>query len=87
MQARQMRLLREKHSVSLIELSRHCDISIQRLSQIELWKKPLNIHTAERIEAAFNGLIAERRRSLIALESDFKKHRKHLLDFVEVEHI
>jgi transcriptional regulator with XRE-family HTH domain len=31
-----MRLLREKHGISIAELSGHCNVSPQRLSEIEL---------------------------------------------------
>ena len=83
MQTRRMRLLREKHGVSVTELSRHCGISPQRLSLIELGTKPITLHKKRLIEAAFSDLIATRQRDLSALKSDFKKYRNRLLDFVE----
>lgn len=83
MQSRRMRLLREKHGVSIYELGRCGGISHQRLSQIELGMGTATIHLTRLVETAFASLIAERRRELAALEADFQTYRKCLLEFVE----
>lgn len=83
MQTRRMRLLREKHGVSIYELSRCGGISHQRLSQIELGTGNVTVHMNRLVETAFARLIAARRREVAALEKDLRIYRKHLLDFVE----
>ena len=83
MQTRRMRLLREKHGISVRELGRHCGISYQRLFQIELGEGSVTVHMKQHIEKAFSGLIASRQQELSALELDFEKYRSNLLDFVE----
>lgn len=82
---RRMRLLREKHGIPIMELGRCCDVSQQRLTQIELGSANTTTHMNRLVETAFVRLIAARRRELAALEKDFQIYRKCLLDFVEEE--
>ena len=85
MQHRRMRLLRKKHGVSMTQLSRHSDISHQRLYEIELGATEATLHMSLLVETAFSRLISERRRELSALESDFQMYRKTLLDYADEE--
>ena len=85
MKQRRMRLLREKHGVSMAELSRHCAVSSQRLSQIELETQTNTVHLRRLVEGAFARLIKSRRRKLSALESDIQKHGQSLLDYADDE--
>jgi len=45
MQCKHMRLMREKHGISMLELSRYSDISRQRLCEIELGDGNVTVHT------------------------------------------
>lgn len=83
MKTRRMRLLREKHSIPLLELSRYADVSQQRLAQIELGEEAVTDSKNRLVEMAFVRLITARRRELAVLEADFQTHRKRLLEFVE----
>ena len=83
MKQRKMRLLREKHGVSIAELSRHCGVSPQRLSQIELESKANTTHLKSLVKKAFSGCIKSRQKKLSALASDFQKCKDKLLDFAE----
>lgn len=83
MRTRRMRLLREKHGVTIHELSRHSEISPQRLSQIELGMGTVTAHMNRLVETAFVRLISARRRDLVTLEEDFQTYRKNLLDIVD----
>ena len=85
MQTRQIRLLREKHGITLAQLSHYCDASPQRLSQIELGTVPITIHMRKLIQTAFNGFIASKQQELTSLKSDFRRHKHTLLDFVDKE--
>lgn len=82
MQTRRMRLLREKHGIPLLELSRCCEASVQRLCQIELGTGNATAHMNRLVETAFARLIVAKRRELTALEADFQTYRKCLLDFI-----
>ena len=83
MQTRRMRLLREKHSIPILELGRHCDASPQRLTQIELGMGTVTTHMNRLVETAFSRLIESRKQELASLEADFQKYRKSLLDFID----
>ena len=78
-----MRYLREKHDISIAELSRYCDISPQRLSQIELGEGNVTVHMCMLVETAFGRLIAERRKKLAELEKDYNSQQLYLLDLIE----
>ena len=85
MKYKRMRLLREKHSISMTQLSRHSDISRQRLYEIEAGKGTGTIHMNHHVETAFSRLIASKQQDLAALDADFQKHRRNLLDYVDGE--
>jgi transcriptional regulator with XRE-family HTH domain len=80
-----MRLLREKHGISIAELSGHCKVSPQRLSEIELGTGRATIHTNQLVESAFAHLILARKNELTALATDFQAYRNTLLDFISEE--
>ena len=83
MQNRRMRLLRDKHGISINELSRYCDISPQRLSQIELCEGTVTAHMNQLVDTAFSYLILARKNELAALARDFHSYRETLLEFAE----
>jgi transcriptional regulator with XRE-family HTH domain len=80
-----MRLLREKYGVSLIEISIHCGISRQRLSEIELGIYSATENTVKLVESAFANVITARMNELAAFATDFQTHRNSLLDFTDEE--
>ena len=85
MKQQRMRLLRERHGITICELSKYCDISPQRLSQIELGKGNVTNHMKQLVETAFLRLIAAKQQDLTALRADFRKYRKKLLNYVDEE--
>ena len=87
MQCKHMRLMREKHGISMLELSRYSDISRQRMCEIELGDGNVTVHMNLLVDTAFSRLIAARRQNLAVLEADFQKHRRNLLDIVDGEEL
>lgn len=84
MKVRKMRLLRLKYGILRRDLGKHCGISPQRISEIELEKFPgLETSTKKRIENAFSEIISSRQRELNAFRDDFEKHKASLFEGVE----
>jgi transcriptional regulator with XRE-family HTH domain len=78
-----MRQLREKHGISLLELSRYCDVTQQRLVQIEMGNGNATAHMDRLVETAFARYIETKRRGLDALEADIGTYRNRLLENIE----
>ena len=83
MRARKLRLLRNKHHISLGELGQACGISNQRISTIELGDGYLTEKTGEKIQEGFRQIIERRRRMLLRLCEDYENHKDTLLEQVE----
>ena len=83
MRARKIRLLRNKHHISLGELGKACGISNQRISKIELGDSYLTEKTGEKIQEGFRQIIECRRRMLLRLCEDYENHKDTLLEQVE----
>ena len=64
-----MRQLREKHGIPILELSRFCDVTQQRLSEIELGNSKATAHMNRLAETAFARFIEAKRRDIDALEA------------------
>lgn len=80
-----MRYLRQKYNISLQELAVHSQVSVQRLSQIELESEPKTNHMNRLVEQAFYRYILQRRSHLSQLEKDLDRDGKHLLEQVNEE--
>jgi transcriptional regulator with XRE-family HTH domain len=78
-----MRHLREKHGISLLELSRYCDVTQQRLSEIELGNGNATAHMSKLVETAFARYIEAKRGDLDALEDDINIYRNRLIENIE----
>lgn len=76
-----MRLLRQKHHISVRELAGSCSLSHQRISQIELRPTPLTAGERKRIAAAFEGVLRQREKGLAGLSDDLIKYRDTLTDW------
>lgn len=80
-----LRILRLKYGVSLMELERHCTFSNQYLSRLELGEANRTPYNEEVLGAAIVSLIKSRKEALAGLEQCFEVHRGHLLETLEVE--
>lgn len=80
---KRMRWLRMKYNISLLELERCSDVNNQRISQIELGHTKATPHMNDLVETMFSRLIQIRRQELNALEADFARYRKNLLDIID----
>ncbi len=87
MQVRLLRLLREKHSISISQLARLSSVCRQRMVQIELGNQEPTEYTKSLVKSAFEKVIKQRQRDLVSLENDFLRHRHNLLDYIEEEEI
>ncbi len=81
----QLRALRLKYGISLMELERHCSFSNQYLSRLDLGEARRTPYNEEMLSAAITAIIKTRQSDIDRLEQDFKLHRGHLLDILEVE--
>lgn len=77
---RTMRLLRHKHNISYVELSKVAGISTQRLAQIELNPDTSTQYHRDLVRRAFLRVIAARKLALFSLEQDFEQYHDSLLD-------
>lgn len=66
-----LRVLRQKHHISLFELAEAADISYQYLSRIELGEVRATPLQEEKMDAAVRQLIYNRENALHALKSDY----------------
>lgn len=82
---RTMRLLRHKHNITYVELSKAAGLSTQRLAQIELNPDPSTRYHRDLVRRAFLRVIAARRLDLSSLEQDFERYQDRLLDEAEKE--
>lgn len=78
---RNIRMLRLKHGISFVELSRVCGISTQRLSQIELNPHESTQHHKELMRSALQEIAASRKEAAADLEADLAAYGDRLLDF------
>ena len=84
-QMTQLRVLRLKHGVTLVEMGRAARVSNQQLSRLEVGVRPRTEQREERVSMAMDALIAARRASLDSLEHDYLAARGRLLEIVEVD--
>ena len=80
---RRIRQLRRKYNIPMRELVGHSEVSVQRLSQIELSEMPVTDHMNRLMEFALHRYLLQKRAELSRLEADFATYRKCLLDFVD----
>lgn len=83
MKVSKMRLLREKHTISLDELGHACHMSLQRIHEIEASGDPVNDETIEKVHKGFLTVLAKREAMNDILRTDILKHGDTLLDYVE----
>lgn len=81
-QIRYMRLLRFKHTISLVQLAQAAKVSPQRISQIELAVEQPTEYQRELIREAFAIIADERGKDGAALRRDLKRLEYCLLDNV-----
>jgi transcriptional regulator with XRE-family HTH domain len=81
-----MRVLRQKHGVSLAELARCARVSPQYISGIELGEYPATDNAKWLAKSAFERLIELRQEQTSQLAEDFAEVRECLLDSVDVTH-
>ena len=82
-QTRWMRVLRLKHHISLVDLSKAAKVSPQRISQIELSSEPATNYHRELIAEAFAIVADKRGKEGAVLRSELKRLEYRLLDFTE----
>lgn len=80
-----LRVLRLKYEIPLTVLARMAGVSHQHLSRIELAAVRPTPRQENRVEAALEGLILQRRTVLAELEKDFLADKGRLLEPLEVE--
>ncbi len=81
----QLRILRHKYNISLVELASKIGISNQHLSRMELGQVRTRPWQEERVAAAIAELIAGQKAHLLNLERDLLLHKGHLLEPMEVD--
>lgn len=80
---RVMRLLRLKHSISLVDLAAAAKVSPQRISQIELSPEPATAYHRTLIAEAFAIIADEKGKDGAPLRRDLRRLEYSLLDFTE----
>ena len=83
MKVRKMRLLRQKHGITRPELGKACNLSPQRISEIELNVGGITQATEQKLQQGFRNIVAQRSASLIALSDDLSRYGDSLFDAVE----
>lgn len=78
-----LRRLRGRCHVSLLELEAASGLSNQYISSAELGKVPASQSLEARLNAAMEVIIADRKHELLLLEADFLKYRGRLLELAE----
>ena len=78
-----MRKIRINNKISTAELSRHCGIRQQHISDIELGKRSAGMDVQTQLQHGFRCVLAARQQALSQLKKDFEKHKDHLLDYTE----
>lgn len=78
-----LRRLRGRCHVSLLELEAASGLSNQYISCAELGKIPASQSLETRLNAAMEAIIADRKHELLLLEADFLKYRGRLLETAE----
>lgn len=81
----QLRALRLKYGISLMELERHSSFSNQYLSKLELGIAKRTPNNESVIGETMTAIIEARKNDVEELEQSFMLHRGHLLDVLEVE--
>jgi len=78
-----LRRLRGRCHVSLLELEAVSSLSNQYISSAELGKVPASQSLEARLNVAMEVIIADRKQELQLLEADFLKYRGRLLELAE----
>ena len=81
----QLRVMRLKYGISLMELEQYCRFSNQYLSRLDFGLVRSTASNEQVLEEALTQIIAARRQSLDGLVKSFETHRGHLLETLEVE--
>lgn len=74
-----LRALRLRHRVSLMELADHAGISLQYVSRAELGEIAATTRLEEQMSAALEAIISSRRAELLAFETDYMTYKGKLL--------
>lgn len=80
-----LRIMRLRYGISLVELERYHAFSNQYLSKLELGEANRTPYNEAVVEEAITLMIASRKQALAGLEHFFEAHRGHLLETLEVE--
>ena len=80
MQIRKLRVLRLKYRISLVELSRACGISPQRISEIELNPGGISEPTVTKLLDGLSHVICSRQHTQMALQADFNRTKYTLME-------
>lgn len=80
MQVRKLRVLRLKYHISLVELSRACGISPQRISEIELNPGGITDVTVAKLLDGLADVIQRRSHTQLALQADFDRTKYTLME-------
>lgn len=73
-----LRVFRVKHRISLAELAQASDVSIQRISQIELMDCPLTPHIEEQLTRALEVVLLRRSANAAAAIADYREQKGRL---------
>ena len=79
-----LRILRLQHKITLPELAEAAEVSTQQISRLELCLASPTPYQEERIGAALDRLITERKSALVELEHDYLLHKGSFLETMEV---
>lgn len=74
-----LRALRLRHRISLMELAGHAGISLQYVSQAELGNVAPTVRLETQLSTALETVISCRKEQLRALESDYMTYKGNLL--------
>ena len=83
MRFRKLKLFREKHGISLAELSRSCGLTRQRLDYLERSETTLRRETESKILLGLERVIQSRQTGVEVLTEDYEKQKASLMETVE----
>jgi len=78
-----MRLLRQRHDISLREMADASQLSVQYISMIELGAYPATKNAKAQIAETFDSVVKKRLEVLQDLIVDCERYRDNLLDLVD----
>ena len=77
-----LKLIRMKYGISCAELGAACEVSPQRICQLES-NRSMNAETADKLCRGMEIVLRQRQDWVDSLRADLKKHGHTLMDFVE----